>query len=219
MKTLKKVLAPVMIFAILFAFAACGGNPNAENIIGTWSAKRDKTDYFKSGLSDDFAGFDFSIETTILFKFNGDKTFSLSTDKDALKKDYDKFVDDAMAYYTDAYMAALDVVIEGTGMTREKFEVAYKKQNGSTLEEDVQKDLDGVRNSFSGVYDLDAVAAECDMSGKYKVIGDKLFITGDSEDFGTAYDTIEIVEGKTLKFVSTADDNGVDFPSEFIKVA
>jgi len=191
MKKLTKALIPVLLIALIFTLAACGGdNPNAENIIGTWSTKVDVNfgDQFTEGFGEEFADFDGSIKFPILFDFGADGKYKMYTDRAELQKEFDGLFDRLFPFW------------EGVV--------------GFTFDEDA-------KNEFREAFDPDEFADSIDDSGKYKVVGDKLYLAEEGGAFGFYY-PIEIIPGEKMTVFGPSDDAYIDdffqYPFELTKV-
>jgi len=213
MKNLKKALIPVLLLALIFTLAACGSNPNAENIIGTWFTNFDYSDQIKNYIGADVAALDFKFDMPFLFDFEADGTYSLAVDKTQLQKNIDDLIDDELIVFVKGQIIEQ---IEGM-MTYEAFEAYYEAENNVAFEENM-------RNYFDAALDVDTLTEGTGSVGRYKVVGDKLFLNTDVNDnnFGADYCVIEIVPDEKLTLVSSTNDNfssGLfEFPLELTKV-
>ena len=208
MKTIKKVIFPVLMLVFILSFTACNGLD--KKIVGKWATTVDITD--ELGLDEEFADFNSKLELKMVFEFTSDGAYKISFDKENTETVMKKWADDFIEFLKG--MSAKQA--EDMGMSYEEFKEAYKQQSGSEFEADLEKQIETM--------DMNSLLEESESAGKYKVIGNNLFMTAAGEEESELlYDTFEI-SGDTLKLLGKNDPEYVEensfikYPMEFTRV-
>ncbi len=86
---MKKILAVLLVMAMLFALTAC----NSNSIVGKW-----EWEMTVEGEMMGIEGFDGEFTMIMVFEFDKDSNYSISVDKDALEESLEDFEADLVEY-------------------------------------------------------------------------------------------------------------------------
>ena len=195
---MKKLIAILLVLSALLCLCACGGN---KAIVGKWTSDIDLSKAYKSELGEMAEKISSKVFLSLNFDLNKDGTFTLSFDKEKTVASVNEFVDEMIP-------VLIDVACEQTGITREELE---KELNGQDLEALMRESMGNPAEEILG--ELDALGEK---SGKYKVDGNKLYMSTDDEEFDED-DYVEIeLNGNTFSIVGFSDESafGDDIPFE-----
>lgn len=206
---LSKLTVGFLILCLTLTLAACGdsgnegtdgddnepassqssGEPAAEaTIIGTWNGTMDMTEAMKAGIGE---GSDAMVENLeflvdVTFTFNNDGTYTMSMDREMLKKVYSDLMKASLT-------ASLEASLEGTGMTVDD----YLAQTGVTLDE-----------LMTQYFDIDELvdAAETEETGIYKFEDGKLYTAAEGEEIDESTYTVCELAASTLKMTEAVGE-------------
>ncbi len=143
MKQFQRFLSLLLVFAVLFAFAACDGKSGGEPILeekdpakqlyGQWIIEIDLNDFMNEMLGgtfgDDFPKCYSELPFAMIFEFNetGEHAIRLSMKQ----QDFDAYIDD----FCDCLINYLVDLYEKQGISREQLDAQMKATYGMNLEE------------------------------------------------------------------------------------
>lgn len=211
MKKGKRIFAMLMMMVLAFSLCACGDT--SKELIGTWETVLDYSTVMKDEMGSDYEDMDVTFDLKMVLEFHEDGTYSMYADEEYAAQTVDKFVEDLIAYDTEATYAQY----EESGMSREEVDEAMQQQYGCTLAEYVEE-------VYSSSFDADELVSDMHSDGVYEAKGDKLFMD-EVEVSPNVYDvftiegdtlTVDIPEGAEVD----ADEmvEGIDYPLTFTKV-
>lgn len=219
MKRIKSLLAIVLcIGLILSVFAGCS---KKDSISGKWTATLNMTDSFTADLSnpvderiDEFREqIEYPLNVKIICKIDRDNKYTLQVaDEEELKND----LNEVLNLYIDNLLDAAGKYAESVGMTPEECDAKYKSENGRTMREALEADLEldaAVQNM------LDKLTSS---EPKQLVISHEALCTVDENGDLLSYATFTS-DGKTMTVSRLYDKKGNEltaassFPIEFKK--
>ncbi len=210
MKNLKKAALLLLAVLTVTLFSGCGNQ--ADKLVGSWEMSYDMEEVIVEGMGPGYEDFESEFVIDLVFEFNEDGTMKMYADKESIEKSLDAWIDDFVVYGTEMIYEEADAM----GVSREEQDEAIQSTFGyANVEEYMRSEM----NASLSADDLaDSILSE----GKYKVVGDKLFMATDGEDLDSVgYDTFEI-KGDTLTFTTEDGDDeeilpGLDYPFSFTK--
>lgn len=190
MKKLKKLSAILLTFAMVLAFAACGG-PNV-NAVGTWTMKMDLSLAMKEELGDEFAGFDAPFAFTLYLDLNKDGSYKMYVDEKETERDMDTFMSALAEFFTEYLYTAM----EGQGVDRATAQSLLEQQLGGSVKDYA---LQTIKESI----DISELTESMVQEGVYEVKDGKFYMAERKID-KNVYDLITI-EGDKMTLNSASD--------------
>ena len=186
----KKFLLILLTVFMAFALAACGGEKDDKgskaSINGIWALEYDGSEQVSAEL-----GGDATFVFTIIMEFNSDNTMRMYADVDSLKN--------AMSNLTPFMVQIMYEQLEAElGYDKETADKFVQEQSGMTIQEFCETQL-------IDLMDFDDLTEEFNVTGTYKVKGDKLYLADDDGVFDDY--VIFSVDGDTL---TLNDPSGAD---------
>lgn len=186
----KKLLLILLTVFMAFALAACGSEKDDKggkaSINGIWTLEYDGSEQVSAELGGD-ATFVFNI----IMEFNSDNTMRMYADVDSLKN--------AMSNLTPFMVQIMYEQLEAElGYDKETADKFVQEKSGMTIQEFCETQL-------IDLMDFDDLTEEFNVTGTYKVKGDKLYLADDDGVFDDY--VIFSVDGDTL---TLNDPSGAD---------
>lgn len=165
-----------------------GSGSEASEICGTWALEYDGSQQLSAEL-----GADISFVFTIMMDFNSDGTMRMYVDADSLKNSVNSSLMPFLVQMMYDQMAEM-------GLDKAAADDTFQQVYGSTVQEYCESELLTLMED-----NLDALTKEFNTTARYRVNGDKLYLTDDAGEFDDYI--IFRVNGDTL----TLDDpSGAD---------
>ena len=190
----KRIVSILLIAMMLLVMTACGGETNADKIIGKWETTMDLTETMNTQFTTNPALSQFKDYLTLedfnlkmYFEFNADGTYATTFDEATLNTSLDNLLA-ALKTAMKGYLQAI-ITSQGVNITVEQL---LEAQN---------TDLDTmVNSSFNREETIKSMTSGA-QSGKYEVKGNQLFLSktpdGTIDKSSCEYITIE---GDTMQF-------------------
>lgn len=215
MKKAVKFAALIMALLMVFACVGCAQATDQEKMVGKWTFELDFTDFVNGNMEDsletmgEFAK-DFEVDEYILYLeivFNEDGTYKLELDE----KESKEFIDDYAEKVSEAYEKMLEkVVIAQTGATTLEEALVAAGKTKAEYNEMVAENVKKVVDEFVGMQEdeIENIADECDIEGKYEAKDGKLYLTDDVDDSADKDDYVEYqLSENALKLTNPAKDS------------
>lgn len=163
----KRFLLILLTVFMVFALAACGEKADGKkdaDICGTWALEYDGSEQLSAQI-----GTDVTFVFNIMMEFNSDNTMRMYVDANSLK---DSVSTSLMPVLVDMMYAQM----EQMGLDKEAADEMFQQNYGKTIQEYCETELFSEEN-------LDDLTDDFNTTGRYKIKGDKLYLTGDEDEF------------------------------------
>lgn len=211
MKKFSKLVAVVMVLAMVFSLCGCG-NP-AKKLYGSWGLDCDFSKMLSEEMGEEYADFSCAFPMTILFNFNEDGTFIMSVDKDSFSASLDKWFAEFITYNVDLMYAEF----EKQGVDKATADEQIQTQFGCSIDEYMTQ---LIKESV----DVDAMADEMAKDGTFVVKGKELFMAETGEDINSVTGNPYKVTADTLTIEMSAEEQteeiipGMEYPLTLNKI-
>lgn len=195
MKKFSKLVAVLMVLTMVFSLCGCGNS--AKKLYGSWGLECDFSDLLAEEMGEEYADFSCALPMTILFDFNEDGSFHMSVDKDSFSGSLDKWFAEFISYNVDLLYAEF----EKQGVDRATADEQVQTQFGSSMEEYMTQLIEES-------VDVDSMADEMTVDGKFEVKGNKLYIAETGEDTNSVVGNPYKVTADTLTIEMAAEEEG-----------
>ena len=224
MKKIYKIMALLLVAAMLLCICACGKATSAKkeknSIVGSWKYECDVTDILVEMIGSQSGAELKPTEKfiiTIGLDLNKDSSCKLCVDKETSTASFESF----LPSFIDSLTDAMYQMGEGQGLSREDFDEVFKTQYGCDVHSYIE-------DNIAASLDIDSLFADLsDLEGFYKVENDKLVVSEDKDDFSEASECEFELKGDKLSIKSISDNAydvedfldefELDFPIEFTR--
>lgn len=158
----KKFLMILLTVFMVFALVACGKKD--ADICGTWALEYDGSEQLSAQI-----GTDVTFVFNIMMEFNSDNTMRMYVDANSLK---DSVSTSLMPVLVDMMYAQMGEM----GLDKEAADEMFQQSYGKTIQEYCETELFSEEN-------LNDLTEDFNTTGRYKIKGDKLYLTGDEDEF------------------------------------
>ncbi|HKM34289.1 MAG TPA: hypothetical protein VJY54_06065 [Lachnospiraceae bacterium] len=211
MKKFSKLVAVVMVLAMVFSLCGCG-NP-AKKLYGSWGLNCDFSEMLSKELGEDYADFSCAFPMTILFNFNEDGTFLMSVNKDSFSESLDKWFAEFITYNVDILYAEF----EKQGIDKATADEQIQAQFGCSIEEYMTQLIEES-------VDVDSMADEMTKDGNFVVKGNQLYIAETGEEMDSVTGNPYKITTDTLTIEMSAEEEtaeiipGMEYPLTLSKI-
>ncbi len=185
------------------------------SILGTWKMECDLSDSIASQLGAEFEGFEGTFVVNMIFEFHEDGTFRMYVDEESFRENFNGWLDDMILYTLDTMYD----MFEEMGLSREETDELLRDMYNMTMEEYLRESMETELDP-EGM--ADSMLEEVDMTGVYRVDGDRLYMSNTEID-ENRYDNFHFEEDKLIIELPDGTESeelvpGISYPFVLIRV-
>ncbi len=183
-----------------------------EELLGSWVMSYDMSESITAEMGEEFSDFESAFCMDLVFELDEDGSMTMYVDQESLEENLELWILDFSSYATEMIYEEA----ESMGVSREMQDQAICDTYG------YETVYDYMLSEMTASITVDDLGLSKNVSGEYKVEGDKIYLAWEGEDFDSAsYDNFEI-EGDTLTFTADGMDDieilpGLTYPLVFTR--